>query len=115
MPARVRQEIRRRSDPAAFQGKLGETVILRDNEVVAVLPEGDPLRYALQFPIDELWSMRDNLTSVLERQPRTKKVLEAFIQHKEEQPGSDNTAAQAGSRKCVQREVDHRHAQPLLQ
>jgi hypothetical protein len=46
MPARVRLEIRRRSDPAAFQGKLGETVILRDNEVVAVLPEGDPLRYA---------------------------------------------------------------------
>jgi len=85
MPARVRQEISRRSDRTAFQGKLGETVILRDDEVVAVLPEGDPLRYALQLPVDDLWSMRESLAPVLERRPRIKTVLEALIEYKEGQ------------------------------
>lgn len=85
MPAKVRLDTRRRSDPAAFQGELQETVILRDDEVVAVLPEGDPLRYALQLPLDELWSMRESLAPVLERRPRIKKVLEALIEYKEEQ------------------------------
>jgi hypothetical protein len=87
MPAKVRLRTRRRSDPAAFQGELEETVILRDDEVVAVLPEGDPLRYALQLPLDELWSMRESLALVLERRPRIKRVLEALIEYKEEQTG----------------------------
>jgi len=98
MSARVRLGTRRRSDRAAFQGELEETVILRDNEVVAVLPEGDPLRYALQLPLDELWSMRESLAPLLERRPRIKRVLEALIQYKEEQTGSGNTAPGAGSR-----------------
>ena len=87
MPATVRLRTRRRSDPAAFQGELEETVLLRDDEVVAVLPEGDPLRYALQLPLDELWSMRESLALVLERRPRIKRVLEALIEYKEEQTG----------------------------
>ena len=87
MPAKVRLGTRRRSDPAAFQGELEETVILRDDEVVAVLPEGDPLRYALQLPLDELWSMRESLAPVLERRPRIKRLLEALIEYKEEQTG----------------------------
>ncbi len=87
MPAKVRLDNRRRSDPAAFQGELKETVILRDDEVVAVLPEGDPLRYALQLPLDELWSMRESLAPVLERRHRIKRILEALIEYKEEQTG----------------------------
>ena len=87
MPARVRLGTRRRSNPAAFQGELEEMVILRDDEVVAVLPEGDPLRYVLQLPVDELWSMRESLAPVLERRPRIKRVLEALIEYKEGQAG----------------------------
>jgi hypothetical protein len=87
MSGRVRLGIRRRSHPAAFQGELEETVILRGDEVVAVLPEGDPLRYALQLSVEELWSMRENLAPVLQRRPRVKKVLEALIQYKEAQAG----------------------------
>jgi hypothetical protein len=87
MPAKVRLRTRRRSDPAAFQGELEATVILRDDEVVAILSEGDPLRYALQLPLDELWSMRESLAPVLERRPRIKRALEALIEYKEEQTG----------------------------
>ena len=38
MPVKVRLGTRPRSHPAAFQEELEETVILRDDEVVAVLP-----------------------------------------------------------------------------
>jgi len=58
-------------------------VILRDDEVVAVLPEGDPLRYALELPLEQLQSMRVNLARVLEKRPTVKKVLEAIIEYKE--------------------------------
>ena len=85
MSARVRLETRRRSDPAAFRGELKETVILRDEKVVAVLPEGDPLRHGLELSAEELRVLRADLGPVVETRPRVKEVLEALIEYKEEQ------------------------------
>jgi len=83
MSARVRLETRRRSDSAAFRGEFEETVILRDGEVVAVLPEGDPLRYGLELSAEELRLLRVSLGPVLETRPRVKEVLAALIEYKE--------------------------------
>jgi hypothetical protein len=85
MSARVRLETRRRSDPAAFRGELEETVILRDEEVVAVLPEGDPLRYGLELSAEELRLLRVSLGSVVKTRPRVGEILEALIEYKEGQ------------------------------
>ena len=85
MSARVRLETRRRSDPAAFRGKLEETVILRDGEVVAVLPEGDPLRYGLELSAEELRLLKASLGTVVQTRPHVKEVLEALIEYKEGQ------------------------------
>jgi hypothetical protein len=85
MSARVRLETRRRSDPAAFRGELEETVILRDEEVVAVLPEGDPLRYGLELSAEELRLLRVSLGSVVKTRPRVGQILEALIEYKEGQ------------------------------
>jgi hypothetical protein len=74
----------RRAGPARARRNQQETVILRDDEVVAVLPEGDPLRHALELPIEELRSMRVNLARVLDSRPRVKKVLEAIIEYKQD-------------------------------
>lgn len=87
MPARVRLETRRRSDPAVFRGNLEETVILRDEEVVAVLPEGDPLRYGLELSAEELRLLKASLGAVVQTQPHVKRVLEALIEYKEAQTG----------------------------
>jgi len=57
-------------------------VILRDDEVVAVLPEGDPLCRTLELSVEELRSIRVNLARVLEKRPRVKEVLEAIIEYK---------------------------------
>lgn len=82
MVAKVRLQTRRAAQ-AKSRSIDRETVILRDDEVVAVLPEGDPLRYALELPLEELQSMRVNLSRVLEKRPTVKKVLEAIIEYKE--------------------------------
>ena len=85
MSARVRLQTRHRSDPAAFRGKLEETVILRDEEVVAVLTEGDPLRYGLELSAEELRLLKASLGSVVRTRPHVKEVLEALIEYKEGQ------------------------------
>jgi hypothetical protein len=85
MSARVRLAIHRRSDPAAFRGDLEETVILRNEEVVAVLPEGDPLRYVLELSAEKLRLLRANLGSVVETRPRVRETLDALIEYKEGQ------------------------------
>lgn len=81
MVARVRLETRQAGSGRSNVRKR-ETVILRDGEVVAVLPEGDPLRYTLELSVDELRAMRVNLASVLEKRPRVREVLEAIIEYK---------------------------------
>jgi hypothetical protein len=85
MSTRVRLETRRRSDSAAFRGELEETVILRDEEVVAVLPEGDPLRYGLELSAEELRLLRVSLGCVVKTRPRVRQILEALIEYKEGQ------------------------------
>jgi hypothetical protein len=84
MSARVRLEKRRRSDSAVFRGELEETVILRGEEVVAVLPEGDPLRHSLELSAEELRSLRASLGPVVEARPRVKEVIEALIEYKQQ-------------------------------
>ena len=84
MSPRVRVETRRREASPGIQGQLTETVIFREEKVVAVLPEGDPLRYALELPASELRTITDRLAPVLARRPKAKGVLEAIIQYKEQ-------------------------------
>jgi hypothetical protein len=84
MSARVRLETRR-SHPAGSQGELEETVILRDEEVVAVLPQGDGLRYLVQLSVEQLQLLKRKLGRMTEERPRLKEVLEALIEYKEEE------------------------------
>jgi len=91
MSAKVRLETRRRSDPAAFGGEFEETVILRDEEVVAVLPQGDGLRYLMQLSLEQLQLLKRKLGRMREERPRLNEVLEALIEYKEEQtPGREH-------------------------
>lgn len=83
MAARIRLETRH-TGPAKSKGKQRETVILRNDEVVAVLPEGDPLHHTLELSLEELRSMRVNFAPAIERRPWVKKVLEAIIEYKED-------------------------------
>jgi len=85
MSAKVRLETRRRSHPAGSQGELEETVILRDEEVVAVLPQGDGLRYLVQLSVEQLQLLKRKLGRMTEERPRLKEVLEALIEYKEEE------------------------------
>jgi hypothetical protein len=85
MSAKVRLETRRRSHPAGSQGELEETVILRDEEVVAVLPQGDGLRYLMQLSLEQLQLLKRKLGRMTEERPRLKEVLEALIEYKEEE------------------------------
>ncbi len=93
MSAKVRLETRRRSDPAAFGGEFEETVILRDEEVVAVLPQGDGLRYLVQLSLEQLRLLKGKLGRMSEERPRLKEVLEALIEYKEQRiPGQENSS-----------------------
>jgi hypothetical protein len=85
MSAKVRLETRRSSHPAGSQGELEETVILRDEEVVAVLPQGDGLRYLMQLSLEQLQLLKRKLGRMTEERPRLKEVLEALIEYKEEE------------------------------
>ena len=84
MGAVVRLENRRQSLSDAIPVEVMETVILREGREIAALAEGDPLRYALGLPLNELRSLQRALGPLLERQPRVRHVLEAIIEYKEE-------------------------------
>ena len=83
MTTRVRLEIRQ-AGSGKSNGRKKETVILRDDEVVAVLPEGDPLCHTLELPVEELKSIRLNFARALDRRPWVAKVVEAIIEYKED-------------------------------
>ncbi|MGQ9572278.1 MAG: hypothetical protein ACUVV3_03705 [Dehalococcoidia bacterium] len=85
MSVRVRLETRHRSDPTTFQGELEETVILRDDKVIAVLPQGDPLRYGLELSAEELRLLQVNLGPIVKIRPRLREILSALIEYKESQ------------------------------
>jgi hypothetical protein len=59
-----------------------ETVVLRNEEVVAVLPEGDPLAYVLELSTGELITLRDKLRPILETRPTLRSLLDALIQYR---------------------------------
>jgi hypothetical protein len=89
MSGRVWLEKRRRSVSASVPVEVTETVIRREGQEIAALAEGDPLRYALKLPLNELQSLRQALSPVLDRQPRARQVLEAIIEYKQE-AGTDS-------------------------
>jgi hypothetical protein len=64
------------------QREVMETVVLRNEEVVAVLPEGDPLVYVLELPTGELLELRDKLRPILESRPELRSLLDALIQYR---------------------------------
>jgi hypothetical protein len=84
MPRRMGVENRRRVGTDSFPGEVTETVILREGREIAALAEGDPLRYALELPLNELQSLRRALGPILERRPGVKRILEAIIEYKEQ-------------------------------
>ena len=61
---------------------LRETVVLRDGAVVAVLPEGDPLCYALRLSVQELEHLRAGMGTNLQKRPELKTLLETLIEYK---------------------------------
>jgi hypothetical protein len=81
--ARVRLETRH-AGSGRSNAKKRETVILRDDEVVAVLPEGDPLCQTLGLPVEELKTIRVNFARALDRRPWVAKVVDAIIEYKED-------------------------------
>ena len=82
MPDRVQIRTRRSALTEKVQREVMETVVLRNEEVVAVLPEGDPLAYVLQLPTGELLDLREKLRPVLEARPEVRSLLEALIQYR---------------------------------
>jgi hypothetical protein len=79
----VRSGRRHQAADSSVFSEDGETVILRNGQEIATLAPSDPLRYALELPLDELRSLQRALGPVLERRPHVRRVLEAIIGHKE--------------------------------
>jgi len=64
------------------QREVLETVVLRNEEVMAVLPEGDPLAYVLGLSAGELLELQVKLRPILESRPEIGSLLEALIEHR---------------------------------
>ncbi|MBI2912383.1 MAG: hypothetical protein HYY03_00500 [Chloroflexi bacterium] len=74
--------------------RVRETLIIRGDKVVTILPEGDPPRYLLQLPVERLNALRNHLAPLLERRPQVKEILDAIIEYKEEgAPGAPPPSA----------------------
>ena len=86
----VQIRTRRSALTEKVQREVMETVVLRDEEVVAVLPEGDPLTYVLQLPTSELVRLRDKLRPILESRPKLRLLLDALIQYRRERRRRNN-------------------------
>ncbi len=82
MPDRVQIRTRRSALAEKVQREVQETVVLRNEEVVAVLPEGDPLAYVLQLSTGELLAVRERLRPVLQSRPEVRTLLEALIHYR---------------------------------
>ncbi len=82
MTDRVQIRTRRSALAEKVQREVQETVVLRNEEVIAVLPEGDPLAYVLQLSTSELLAMRERLRPVLESRPEVRALLEALIHYR---------------------------------
>jgi len=78
----VQIRTRRSALTEKVQREVMETVVLRNEEVVAVLPEGDPLAYLLQLPAGGLLELRQRLRPILESRPALCSLLDALIQYR---------------------------------
>ena len=93
----VQIRTRRSALTEKVQREVMETVVLRNEEVVAVLPEGDPLAYALELPTGELLELRDRLRPILESRPALRSLLDALIQYRRQrQRRNDHRAPNGG-------------------
>ncbi len=84
MPDHVEIRTRRSALTEKVQREVRETVVLRNEEVVAVLPEGDPLAYVLELSAGELSELREKLRPILESRPDIRSLLEAVIQYRQQ-------------------------------
>jgi hypothetical protein len=82
MPDSVQIQTRTSALTEKVRREVRETVVLRNEEVVAVLPEGDPLAYVLQLSADELSELRVKLRPLLESRPDIRSLLEAVLQYR---------------------------------
>jgi len=79
---RVQIQTRRSALTEKVQREVMETVVLRNEEVVAVLPEGDPLAYVLKLSTAELMELQDKLRPILGSRPALGSLLDALIQYR---------------------------------
>ena len=79
---RVQIQTRRSPLTEKVQREVMETVVLRNEEVVAVLPEGDPLAYVFKLSTSELLELQDKLRPILGSRPELRSLLEALIQYR---------------------------------
>ena len=79
---RVQIQTRRSALTEKVQREVMETVVLRNEEVVAVLPEGDPLAYVLKLSTAELMELQDRLRPILGSRPALGSLLDALIQYR---------------------------------
>jgi hypothetical protein len=87
---RVQIQTRRSVLTEKVQREVMETVVLRNKEVVAVLPEGDPLAYVLKLSTGELLELRRRLEPILESRPRLRSLFEALIEHRRQRRRRNN-------------------------
>jgi hypothetical protein len=90
MADRVQIRTRRSALTEKVQRQVMETVVLRNEDVVAVLPEGDPLAYVLQLSTGELLELRRKLQPILETRPALRSLLEALIEYRRQRRRRNN-------------------------
>lgn len=96
MTDHVQIQTRRSALTEKVQREVTETVVLRNEEVVAVLPEGDPLAYVLQLSTGELLELREKLRPILETRPELRSLLEALIQYRRQRRGNNHGGQNTG-------------------
>jgi hypothetical protein len=92
----VQIRTRRSALTEKVQREVMETVVIRNEEVVAVLPEGDPLVYALELPTGELLELRDKLRPILKSRPKLRSLLDALIQYRRQRRRRNDRRAPNG-------------------
>jgi hypothetical protein len=90
MVDRVQIRTRRSALTEKVQREVMETVVLRNEDVVAVLPEGDPLAYALKLSTGELLELRHKLRPILESRPALHSLLDALIEYRRQRRRRNN-------------------------
>jgi hypothetical protein len=82
MADRVEIQTRKSALTEKVQREVLETVVLRNETVVATLSEGDPLAYVLELSTGELLQLRRKLHPILGSRPELRSLLEALIEYR---------------------------------